>query len=373
MDNPHGSRACSSRPLRPPRRACPPCPSVTPYAPFPSVAPPLRAVPSLHASPASPRSVTTAAAAARSCVQPDGCGREFYFKANFSFTMLRSGKTGGDGLAFVISKTAAAGTQGGMGYGGMERVSMAVEFDTWLNKEDKDASNNHVGVNVNGSAISKVSVKSKLLLNSGMPYFVWVEYSPAGNGTLNVSLATMPSPKPAKPMLSTPLSLCDVLEPIDASTSFYFGFVASSRAQFTQQHTVGITTVETGYAPASTLSHRRESCWAYAVVASVEAAYGIANNSSSGSYPSLSVDSLYKLMGLPSCSQGSPSLAFKRLTELAATSGGLEEATPRKSPVKKYVVSGFERTAFKGYFGLLLAVQRQPVVVHIQASADSFI
>ncbi|CAI5459987.1 unnamed protein product [Closterium sp. Yama58-4] len=544
----------------------------------------------------------------------DGCGRELYFRANFSFTMLyASGKTGGDGLAFVISSTAAAGTLGGMGYAGMGRSSLAVEFDTWQNKEGKDVSDNHVGVNTHGSPVSKVAVKSKLVLNSGTPYFVWVEYSPAGNGTLNVSLSKTPSPKPAKPLLSTPLSLCDVLEPTEDSSSFYFGFVASSRDKFTQQHTVGITTVETGkpaearaavtffqfllslelaelgitfpppcvtpsphfmcppvshhvfhpccmqamlqpphfhiaepvyalhehgvrvsereskvtpihvvrlplptatgllvseatlrpattspftryvsagYSPAqdgqAAWTTRSYSLWSntgqlwqaadqgFCVVASVEAAYGIASNSSSGSYPSLSVNSLYSLMGLPRCSEGSPSLAFKRLTEVAATSGGLEEAPPSKAPVralaldpattlarpvagwkrapshhppslpsehrlrfaprhdssgmapsmaagtrsmgmaagtrsmgmaihyalatlghcslyrehnhvltppptflrvqgKKYVVNGFERTAFKGYFGLLLAVQRQPVVVHIEASADSFI
>ncbi|CAI5983507.1 unnamed protein product [Closterium sp. NIES-64] len=36
-------------------------------------------------------------------------------------------------------------------------------------------------------------------------------------------------------------------------------------------------------------------------------------------------------------------------------------------------VSGFERTAFHGWFGLLLAVQQQPVVVHVQAIAPSFL
>ncbi|CAI5534936.1 unnamed protein product [Closterium sp. Naga37s-1] len=39
-----------------------------------------------------------------------------------------------------------------------------------------------------------------------------------------------------------------------------------------------------------------------------------------------------------------------------------------KSPIQ-----GFERTLFKGYVGLMLAVKRQPVVVHIEASAATFI
>ncbi|CAI5488282.1 unnamed protein product [Closterium sp. Naga37s-1] len=36
------------------------------------------------------------------------------------------------------------------------------------------------------------------------------------------------------------------------------------------------------------------------------------------------------------------------------------------------MLSGFESTSFYGWFGLLLAVQRQPVVVHIEATADTF-
>ncbi|CAI6005594.1 unnamed protein product, partial [Closterium sp. NIES-65] len=38
-----------------------------------------------------------------------------------------------------------------------------------------------------------------------------------------------------------------------------------------------------------------------------------------------------------------------------------------------YSITGFERAAFYSWFGLVLAVQRQPVVVHIEASADSFL
>ncbi|CAI5973993.1 unnamed protein product [Closterium sp. NIES-64] len=38
-----------------------------------------------------------------------------------------------------------------------------------------------------------------------------------------------------------------------------------------------------------------------------------------------------------------------------------------------YSITGFERATFYSWFGLVLAVQRQPVVVHIEASADSFL
>ena len=39
-----------------------------------------------------------------------------------------------------------------------------------------------------------------------------------------------------------------------------------------------------------------------------------------------------------------------------------------------YPIVSFEKaTYFDSWFGLLLAVQRQPVVVHIQATTDSFV
>ena len=39
-----------------------------------------------------------------------------------------------------------------------------------------------------------------------------------------------------------------------------------------------------------------------------------------------------------------------------------------------YPIVSFEKaTYFDSWFGLILALQRQPVVVHIQATADSFV
>ncbi|CAI5983545.1 unnamed protein product, partial [Closterium sp. NIES-64] len=162
-------------------------------------------------------------------------------------------------------------------------------------------------------------------------------------------------------------------------------------------------------------------CWAYAVVGSIEMAYGILSNLSV--VPLLSVIQLRDALG-SSCSQGnSPSQAFQYLITLNAkaniglmedgkggvvVSGGggkkkgstsASSASPlcgipifaqlvksfgiscgrSRSPGSSkpsggpFRVSGFERTAFHGWFGLLLAVQRQPVVVHVQATAPSFL
>ncbi|CAI6005672.1 unnamed protein product [Closterium sp. NIES-65] len=194
------------------------------------------------------------------------------------------------------------------------------------------------------------------------------------------------------------------------------------------------------------------NCWAYAVVASIEAAYAIL--SANGSLPVFSVDSLVADMKAD-CSGGSPSKAFQYLLSVSKRGGGLEvqqvgggggarvrkgggrgatgvavaagsgdavglqgkqgkQGTPTAaavaaaaaaagqsplcSPLLKpiaalfgvnctppkqrtgptvvrpgYSITGFERAAFYSWFGLVLAVQRQPVVVHIEASADSFL
>ncbi|CAI5988506.1 unnamed protein product [Closterium sp. NIES-64] len=100
-------------------------------------------------------------------------------------------------------------------------------------------------------------------------------------------------------------------------------------------------------------------CWAYAVVGSVEAALDILSNTSA--VPVLSVEQLKAAMKV-GCSGSTPSQAFQLLLKLARKGGGL---VPEGQ-------CGFESTSFYGWFGLLLAVQRQPVVVHIEASADSF-
>ncbi|CAI5983446.1 unnamed protein product, partial [Closterium sp. NIES-64] len=107
------------------------------------------------------------------------------------------------------------------------------------------------------------------------------------------------------------------------------------------------------------------ACWAYAVVASVEAAYGIAKHQSA---PRLAVEGLFALMGLSDsdkCSAGgSPTHAFETLVALDTSSG----LTGDSDLVTTYPVQAFERAQFKGYVGLMLAVQRQPVVVHIEVS-----
>ncbi|GJP42031.1 hypothetical protein CLOM_g1631 [Closterium sp. NIES-68] len=119
--------------------------------------------------------------------------------------------------------------------------------------------------------------------------------------------------------------------------------------------------------------------WAFAVVAAVEAAHSIASNWSQP--PVLSVDHL-RLALSSNCDGGSPTKALQFL--LNATNQGrglLEEAVYSQglalngrslASTRYYGIRGIERTAFYGWFGVMLAVQRQPVIVHIEASASSF-
>ncbi|CAI5467701.1 unnamed protein product [Closterium sp. Yama58-4] len=391
----------------------------------------------------------------------DGCGADLPIRVEFTFFMFPSAggtSKAGQGLAFVISATNAAGTGGeggGVGYAGMDARSIAVEFDTFTDAAHGDMPGHHVGLNTGGSATSIKAVRSPFTLNNQRTYTAWIDYKPGdpgGPGTLSVYLAAS-GDKPETPLLESPLSLCDVLQPSEMDRWFYFGFVASSVAPYQQQHAILVSFIETGltvptpskpvpssvispayglsvsqttFRPASASPFTRyvsaayalsgqqdawllrdpsswdvpwlswpikdqddcNACWAYAVVASIEAAYGIATNKAA---PQLSVDSLFAAMGLTTQSKkctkgGSPTEAFEKL--LALPKKGLTLATnnmtistniiasvlppSNRAPVKYYPVQGFERTRFKGYVGLMLAVQRQPVVVHIQASAPTF-
>ncbi|CAI5535162.1 unnamed protein product [Closterium sp. Naga37s-1] len=353
-----------------------------------------------------------------------GCGLELAFSANFTFALLHhSGSaTGPSGFAFVIAATAKAGKPGGVGYSGVGARSIAVTFDI-------EESHQHVGLSFKGREESLVAKVSPFMFTDGNAYTAWVDYEPGDPGTIRVFLGSS-NVKPEDPLLQRRVSLCEVLQPGVKQPAFSFGFTASTTVKPFQLHGILFSTVQTGkvisgspfsrYVSADfKLSATRadswsirdfhtwdsvpflnwpvknqndcNACWAYAVVASVEAAYGIAKQQSA---PWLAVEGLFALMGLSDsdkCSAGgSPTQAFETLTALNATSGLTGDSDPAtKYPVQaferaqvkghvggvglmlaatKYPVQAFERAQFKGYVGLMLAVQRQPVVVHIEAS-----
>ncbi|CAI7891470.1 unnamed protein product, partial [Closterium sp. NIES-54] len=352
-----------------------------------------------------------------------GCGLELAFKVNFTFALVpQSGTAGSNGFAFVIAAKPKVGKPGGVGYRGVGPRSMAVVFSTL----PTDMGEQHVGLSVNGTEEPLVKEVSPFTFTDGSVYTVWVDYEPRNPSSIQVFLADSKM-KPEEPLLQGKVSLCAVLQPGVKQPAFSFGFVASTTVKPFQLQGIYSSAVQTG-APLpkpvqsneqalglslseATFSPSRASpfsryvsadfklsatradswsirdfhtwdsvpflkwpiknqndcnaCWAYAVVASVEAAYGIAKQQSA---PRLAVEALFALMGLSDsdkCSAGgSPTQAFEKLVALDASSG----LTGATDPTTTYPVQAFERAQFKGYVGLMLAVQRQPVLVHIEAS-----
>ncbi|CAI5514475.1 unnamed protein product [Closterium sp. Naga37s-1] len=274
-----------------------------------------------------------------------GCGLQLAFHANFTFSLSpQSGRVGFNGFAFVISATDRVGRGTGVGYGGMDMRSVAVEFDTRQDKQHGDMRSQHVGLN------------------------------PGDPGTIQVFLAYSKE-KPREAVLERRRALCEVLKAGVDQHAFFFGFVASTTVKPFQKHVILESTVDTAYglqlltntympawaspfpryvsadyrvAPGKQDSwvvsdfHSWDSvpflgwpvkdqedcnaCWAFALVASVEAAYGIATN---GEAPQLSVESLFAAMGLTSeadkCSTGgSPTEALETL--LMLPNGGITKA-----------------------------------------------
>ncbi|GJP78351.1 hypothetical protein CLOP_g8666, partial [Closterium sp. NIES-67] len=121
-----------------------------------------------------------------------GCGVELAFSVSFTFSLIpQSGTFGSNGFAFVISAKAKVGNPDGVGYGGVETRSVAIEFDTRWNDNHGDINSQHVGLNVNGMDQSLVAEVSPFTLNDGSAYTAWVDYEPGDPGTIRVFLANL--------------------------------------------------------------------------------------------------------------------------------------------------------------------------------------
>ncbi|CAI5950217.1 unnamed protein product [Closterium sp. NIES-64] len=342
------------------------------------------------------------------------CGYQLAFNVSLAFSLDPEAEAGGDGLVFVVS-AALPDRLGGVG-----KRSVAVEFDSVLSVKHSDPNDNHVGVNVGGSPVSLASATAPLILNDAHTKHAWIHYDPTSGGTLRVFLSSDPD-QPPTPVLRARVSLCSILQPKASSAAFYVGFTASSTAgpqahsilnwTFTADLALGFVLDEDSFSsqgfnaafhyasagfdpaqdnsPAWTVKSYStwvlpESAWPVknqrgCVVAAVEAAHRISSNSPQP--PILSVEHL-RLALSSNCDGGSPTKALQFLLNATAQGKGLVEqavysqqmALQRRSlaSTKYYGIRGIERTGFYGWFGLMLAVQRQPVIVHIEASAPSF-
>lgn len=143
------------------------------------------------------------------------------FRAMFELSIGRPGNSGADGIVFVMHNSALGPTAlgvggGGIGYRGIGN-SIAVEFDTWNNGFIDLWSENHVGINVNGSTFSRRRANPGFDLDSAN-FFAWVEY----DGTsLDVSVSQSAT-QPGTTLLSYTTDLSQL------GGEAYIGFTAST-------------------------------------------------------------------------------------------------------------------------------------------------
>lgn len=108
-------------------------------------------------------------------------GADASFSAYFTFSMATASQaSGADGLAFLMQTnlTSKPGEGRTIGYAGAG-PSVAIEFDTFLNGDSADPSDNHIGINLNSSTKSVAAVPAPVALNNGSVYHVWVDYNGA--------------------------------------------------------------------------------------------------------------------------------------------------------------------------------------------------
>ncbi len=150
------------------------------------------------------------------------------FQTAFSFEMTGgAGEGGADGLTFVLQNSAAgSGALGrggsGLGYEGIDR-SVTIEFDTWQNRWD--ATNDEIAITIDGVKTAAIAqVQSPFNLNSGRPYYAWVDYDGASQ-KLSVFLANE-AQRPANAVLTADLDLQSIV-----GDQMFVGFTSANYDQ----------------------------------------------------------------------------------------------------------------------------------------------
>ncbi len=116
-------------------------------------------------------------------------GPTYGFSTRFTFNINRPQGGGADGLVFVIQPNgnSVGGSGGGIGYKGIGN-SLGVEYDTFNNGPVDAASNNHIGIDLNGNLASLVLNKNlPFIMDSGRDLTSWIDYNGATK-TLEVRL-----------------------------------------------------------------------------------------------------------------------------------------------------------------------------------------
>lgn len=148
------------------------------------------------------------------------------FSTSFTFDINHQFSGGADGIVFTVQTVSntAGGLGGGIGYAGINN-SVGIEFDNWNNGSGDGNSDNHVGIDINGSVNSvAINTNPGFYLDSGNLVTAWVDYDGATNN-LEVRANTT-GVRPTSPLLSYTVDLASVL----GSTDAYVGFTSGTGA-----------------------------------------------------------------------------------------------------------------------------------------------
>jgi len=134
------------------------------------------------------------------------------FSTKFAFRFSNQVNGGADGIVFTVQNldNNVGGIGGGIGYQGINQ-SMGVEFDNWNNGAIDGFSDNHAGIDLNGS-VNSVARASLFPINLDNPVAVhraWVDYNGATD-TLEVRVADS-DVRPAAALLTHTVDLPAVL------------------------------------------------------------------------------------------------------------------------------------------------------------------
>jgi len=197
------------------------------------------------------------------------------FSTEYQFQFSSPGGGGADGLVFTVQNVSnqVGSIGGGLGYQGVPN-SIGIELDDWYNSGYDEvggtASDNHVGIDVNGdiNSVVRARLDSLMTLDAGNPGFVWVDYDGATD-QLEVRVATTRT-RPAAPILTHTVDLPDVLggSGADAEEAFV-GFTAATGAAYANfdvldwtfnncYHPVGVDASPTADAGGPYAGHRDE-------------------------------------------------------------------------------------------------------------------
>ncbi|KAJ3699236.1 hypothetical protein LUZ61_002941 [Rhynchospora tenuis] len=259
------------------------------------------------------------------------------FSTKFSFSITNQNpESFGDGLTFFISpNNSSLGATGGfLGIFNSTNLTnnipiIAIEFDTRLNEEFNDTTDNHVGLDISGPlSIKTVDLGSYGVdLKSGNLTTAWIDYSNK-DSRLDIWLAYT-NAKPGKPIFSVNIDLSR-----NFSQFMYVGFSASTEGS-TELHMVRDWTFQTFGFPSNLYSNATQN----------------STNISVGTIPNITINSTNassrKRIGLALGILGPVALCLAFVLFMWVTIKKLIEFTTKKEGLASEVLKGPRKFTYK--------------------------